>query len=901
LALHCLGPEAFLARNHSVEGLIDEYDETTGGCPDKLYCVDDAAQTLASWRSQNGERLADQFLSLYDCCRLSEAYRRNKKETTAKQTRRVIEQTSTTILFGATPLDATFPQHKQQQGLARRFLNYYSDTLGRFIPWPSSARIQEVANLFRPLLKLKGPLSLSGEALELWEEFQRTNRKRWGQIPEERPWERHALSTEPTHVLKIATHFEACRRVFSGENVLAELRKETLQLAMKHVLGCFGAVEILAGSGKRMETRQLAEELLEKIRHAFAPDTTYTDTIYVSRSKLTRRFCHNTSRRGSLQTDQLYLEIIPYLIQTGDAKMVFKKDRLEIYAFRASYDQPEPPSQGSSEPSKTTPPNLWEPEPIFPTKGPDSPHSTFPPQNSYENFKSDENGSLDGSKQTPEDFGESKIWKSENSPVYKNLQLFGCGTVESVEFESSPKEQSFSSEGKFKAGSGNFPIFGFSAHGSRAGLSPAPKLHEKGNLVTQASPLETEIFTYYAQTVETREIFEQLISNPSPVISLDFETYGKEQRDGLFPHLGEIRLLTVCLPQGKPVIFDLKRIGYAALPWGELFKSRETIVHNGMFEFKWALGKLGLRLPKLFDTMHACRLLQNGIDGGRQYASLSVVLERYLSRTISKLEQRSDFGGEYLSLDQLAYAARDVEHLADLRTELDRLMETAAGGSLLPVFELDMAYLPVLALREMLGIRFDVELAKALLADARMTIELAQLGLAELWGPNVTLNSPIQVKAAFVSLGFGDIPNTADDTLSGIDHEAARLMRNFRAAQARVKELERIIEYVHPNGRIYPDLDPLGTETARILSTKPTINNLSVDTGTRACILPDQPGHIVVKCDYSKEEPRIAADVFNVEQLKADFNAGPNIYKIFAAQIFGVPAEEVAPKQFGCG
>jgi DNA polymerase I-like protein with 3'-5' exonuclease and polymerase domains len=299
--------------------------------------------------------------------------------------------------------------------------------------------------------------------------------------------------------------------------------------------------------------------------------------------------------------------------------------------------------------------------------------------------------------------------------------------------------------------------------------------------------------------------------------------------------------------------------------------------------------------------MHAARLLQNGIDGGRQHAGLAILLERYLGRTISKAQQRSNFGTERLTVAQLQYSAGDVVHLFDLRQELHRLMETAQGGSLIPIFKLDMDYLPVLARRELLGLRFDVGLATSLLSDAKETISRVQSRLAEIWGEKVGLNSPAQVKAAFIALGFPEIPNTADDTLSQIDHEAARLMQEYRGAQARVKELERITEYVHPDGRIYPDLGPLGTETARILSTKPTINNLSTDTGARACVLPDQPGYVVVKSDYSREEPRIVADVFAVQTLKEDFRARRDIYKGFGAQIFGVAIEKVLPVQSDVG
>ena len=61
------------------------------------------------------------------------------------------------------------------------------------------------------------------------------------------------------------------------------------------------------------------------------------------------------------------------------------------------------------------------------------------------------------------------------------------------------------------------------------------------------------------------------------------------------------------------------------------------------------------------------------------------------------------------------------------------------------------------------------------------------------------------------------------------------------------------------------------------------------------------PGYVVVKSDYSKEEPRIPSVVFNVRALKDDFIAGRNIYKEFAAQIFGQAPEALLPAQLDVG
>jgi DNA polymerase I-like protein with 3'-5' exonuclease and polymerase domains len=92
-----------------------------------------------------------------------------------------------------------------------------------------------------------------------------------------------------------------------------------------------------------------------------------------------------------------------------------------------------------------------------------------------------------------------------------------------------------------------------------------------------------------------------------------------------------------------------------------------------------------------------------------------------------------------------------------------------------------------------------------------------------------------------------------------------------------------------------------GTETGRILTTKPTLNNLSVDTGVRSCILADQPGYVVVRNDFSREEPTICAVEFEVENLRADIVNGRDIYRGFATAIFEVAYDQVSDEQLAIG
>jgi DNA polymerase I-like protein with 3'-5' exonuclease and polymerase domains len=914
MARRLLPHTSFLSKQSSAEAMFDEYTER----PDKIHIIDDAAQLLATWIStQYGERASALFLQLYDCCPLDESFIRNRKQTAEKESRRYIEQTSTSVLYGATPLHAVFPQQKHQLGLSRRFLFYYSPVSGRFIPWPLETSIEPMVELFKPLLDLRGPIRLSPEAMELWIEFQKDNRQRKLEIPEERESEKYALSSEPVQVLKISTQFEACRAVKNGEPFITEIRDDTLECAIAHVGACLSSARTLIGLGKRPETRQQAEEILEKIRYSFAPDTVRPDTIYVSRSNLTRKFCHNTDRKGALQTDTLYLEIIPYLVESLEAKRAFKQGKREVYAFRAGYSpriKPQTSRTNSGGPDNDPPrENQGNPPNPANSSTPVTQTSKTADFNENEGFCAQQDLGLEISASSPDISYNHYNYKSNAHKCARDgdLELFD-------------ENEGFCEQ---KGGIEEFEENkGFDQVSEETPLSEAGKI--AGNTTGNAESyvpgrsFETPEFVFSADFEHAKDRIRELNANPATLISLDLETCkatGAHEntplsrararegfwtgKEALYPHLGEIRLLTVCVPGSRTVVFDLRRLGTDTLPWRSLFESRETIVHNGMFECKWLRAKLGFRLPKVFDTMHAAHTLQNGIDGQRNHLGLATIVKRYLGRTVSKVEQLSDFGVDALSYEQITYAAGDVDLLDLLRQELRRLMDSAEGGSLLPVFELDMRYLPILAEREGHGTRFDVSFGRALVTDATNTVARVERRLSELLGAEVLLSSPAQVKKALELLVGREITDTSADTLKTLsaDCEAARLMLEHRKAAAILTQTGGLLDFVHDDGRIYPSFNMGGTETGRILSTNPTLNNLSVDTGVRSCILPDQPGYVVVKNDFSREEPTIAAVEFGVKNLIEDILNGRDLYRGFTTAIFGVDYESVRPEQLAVG
>lgn len=178
----------FLPDLMSVEAMFDEYDGSTDengnpkkGCADKILIADDGNPFLGMLQKSNyGERVAQRLLTLYDCQGLQESFKRNEKTT--GDARRIIEETSTSIVLGATFDIAQFKGHESRAGLQRRFLNYVAEKHGRFISYPGKnnpAELREITDRFARLAKLLDvEFILLPETRDLWSDFQLKNRKR---------------------------------------------------------------------------------------------------------------------------------------------------------------------------------------------------------------------------------------------------------------------------------------------------------------------------------------------------------------------------------------------------------------------------------------------------------------------------------------------------------------------------------------------------------------------------------------------------------------------------------------------------------------------------------------------------------------------------------------------------
>ncbi|HEY7183834.1 MAG TPA: DNA polymerase [Blastocatellia bacterium] len=386
------------------------------------------------------------------------------------------------------------------------------------------------------------------------------------------------------------------------------------------------------------------------------------------------------------------------------------------------------------------------------------------------------------------------------------------------------------------------------------------------------------------------------------VIGFDTET------TGLDPHTAKLRLIQLATKQASYII-DCFRLSRDQLkPILDLLAAPRPvkIAHNAKFDAKFIMRHCGVRLGGAFDTYLASLLASAGDDSDRH--SLEAVVNRYLGLPLDKSAQTSDWSRE-LSERQLEYAARDAQVLLPLR---ERLLEKLREMDLLLVAELEFDCVLSIAALELAGIYLDVERWRDLIGRIqvehdRVAEELHQeLSVASpqmsLFGgvmERINLDSPAQVKEALAAIGI-EVEDTREWTLQKLAHQFPVLEKllEYRSLSKNLSSYgEGILDYINPaTGRIHADFRQIGTPTGRITTSSPSLQQIPHTTEYRSCFRAPS-GRKLVVADFSQVEMRILADFARDEALLKAFDSGADLHRMTASEMFGVPLDQVTPRQ----
>ena len=314
-----------------------------------------------------------------------------------------------------------------------------------------------------------------------------------------------------------------------------------------------------------------------------------------------------------------------------------------------------------------------------------------------------------------------------------------------------------------------------------------------------------------------------------------------------------------------------------------------------------------------FDTMLESYVL-NSVAGRHDMDSLA---DRHLNYKTTTFEDIAGKGKKQLTFNQIPleeaanYAAEDADITLLLHQALYPQLE--AEKSLLHVYQdIEMPLVPVLSRMERTGVLIDANVLAAQSAELTARLDELEKQAFAIAGEEFNLSSPKQLQTIlFEKLNLpvvkktpGGAPSTNEEVLEELadNHELPRVILEHRSlSKLKTTYTDKLPLMVDPKTRrVHTSYHQAVTATGRLSSRDPNLQNIPVRTDERRRIRQAfiaRNGYCIMAADYSQIELRIMAHLSQDKGLLKAFAEGKDIHRATAAEVFGVPLDEVTADQ----
>lgn len=454
-----------------------------------------------------------------------------------------------------------------------------------------------------------------------------------------------------------------------------------------------------------------------------------------------------------------------------------------------------------------------------------------------------------------------------------------------------------------------------------------------------------------------------IIENTKALEAIEIlKTYSKICADtettGLQATVAKCRLLQLCdaspTNEDRTVhVFDIFKTSVVP-ELKDLIESREMILgHNLGFDLQFFYS-LGIDYQnKIFDTYVAERVLRAGFQekkyspkSNKPYfadvsCSLKAVAERRLDIELDKEQRKTDWGASDLTLDQVEYAATDVDVLP--RIAADQLRELNEE-SLIGVYSIESKCIRPVAKMSYTGFNVNIEQLQKLKLDIETqlnakTNEFVQalddrlplenklprnidgsIAVGKKANKEFNPGSTAQVAAAFDLCGIALPQNeeTGKSTLNQISlaefdskDPILQLYRERVKIETSLEHAEKLIQNINPvTHRIHSFYNQVGANSGRFTCAGAPKTAKSKPKTTFAVNLQQvprskafresfvaSPGYKLIIADYSQMELRLLAELADIPQMQEAYNTDIDLHTLTASLVNDCDISEVTKQQ----
>ena len=316
------------------------------------------------------------------------------------------------------------------------------------------------------------------------------------------------------------------------------------------------------------------------------------------------------------------------------------------------------------------------------------------------------------------------------------------------------------------------------------------------------------------------------------------------------------------------------------------------------------------RFGVAFDTQVAAYML----DSGRGDYSLPLLAAEELGEVIPSEKEFAESVGQ---MDLLGgntekyadYGLRWCAAVTALRAVQEDKIRQAGMEKVL--YEIELPLIEVMAAMEHEGFRADREFLADFGQELAGQIDLLRETICGMAGEEFNINSPIQLGTIlFEKLGLPHGKktkrgySTSAEVLEKLEdkHEIVPAILEYRTlTKLKSTYVDGLIPLINSrDGKIHAHFMQTVAATGRISCIEPNLQNIPIrqELGRqlRKAFVPDG-GHTLVGADYSQIELRVLAHMADDPALIDAFNRGEDIHRATAANVLGIPEEDITPEE----
>lgn len=306
----------------------------------------------------------------------------------------------------------------------------------------------------------------------------------------------------------------------------------------------------------------------------------------------------------------------------------------------------------------------------------------------------------------------------------------------------------------------------------------------------------------------------------------------------------------------------------------------------------------------VYDFMVAVYLINPSYVNG----DLKSIFEHFKNVNLEYHEEVYGKKTKYVIPDLELYAKYGMHKVIAIKETQDEIFKLLMDDQLDSLFyNVELPLARVLAQIEFNGFKVDKTRLMEIGSIFEEKISKLQSKIYELIGKEFNIASPKQLGVILfeeLKVGKGKKNKTGYSTSAEIleslkdEHPVIPLILEYRKySKLYSTYVQGLSNEIFADGKVHTTFKQTLTQTGRLSSTEPNIQNIPIRTEEgkiiRSVFVPSEKDGILLSADYSQIELRILAEMANCETMINDFNNGLDLHASTAAKINNIKYEDV--------